>query len=465
MIVPSFFAPLRRSGWILGACLAAPAPGAVPAAGDPSTSVTIRMETPAAGPSAGASAAAALTADRAPSPPASAAPAPAAPAAVPPAESGRAREVQTLFNLASTYLDRHEYAGAENAFEQILGSDRARPADQRRALLDLAQMYRKQGANTRAVACFEKYLKEFPDDPATPLVYLDLGRTLRSLGAYRLALVRFYSVINTTLKLSEEGYDQYRAIAKTAQFEIAETHFQEGDYEDAGKYYGRLQLLDLAPADRACAQFKSACAEVLAGNAAAAETSLRTFIDQNPDDENVPEARYLLSTALRRLGRDAEAFDAVLDLLRTEKIREASNPRRWAYWQRRTGNEMANAFYETGNYLSALGLYEALAALATSDPTWRLPALYQAGLCCERLGQYDRARGAYDAVTEGCAASMAKVPAAAGLDDLGRMAAWRREHLQWRERTETQVATIFRTLPLPTSDHVGPPARPPTALR
>ncbi len=439
---------LRRSGWILGACLAVPALAATTAFEASSA------EAPLAAPAAKATPVAASPG----TPPAAASPESAA-------EAGRAREVQTLFNLANTYLDRREYAGAERAFEEILSSGLARPKDLRRALLDLAQMYRKQGADTRAVACYEKYLKEFPDDPATPLVYLDLGRTLRSLGAYRLALVRFYSVINTTLKLSEEGFDQYRVIAKTAQFEIAETHFQEGDYEDAGKYYSRLQLLDLAPADRARAQFKTAYAEVLAGNAAAAETSLRAFIDQNPDDENVPEARYLLSTSLRRLGRNGEAFDAVLDLLRAEKIRQPQDPRRWAYWQRRTGNEMANAFYETGNYLGALGIYEALAALSEADPAWRLPALYQVGLCCERLGQYDRARAAYDAVTEGCAAGLAKAPAGAGLDDLGRMAAWRRDHLQWRERTEKQVATIFRTLPLPPNDHVSPAAEPPTALR
>ena len=98
------------------------------------------------------------------------------------------------------------------------------------------------------MACYEKYLKSFPDDAAVPSVYLDLGRTLRSLGTFHLALASFYSVINSTMKLPAEGFEQYRTLAKTAQFEIAETHFQEGDYVEASKFFSRLQLLDLAVA-------------------------------------------------------------------------------------------------------------------------------------------------------------------------------------------------------------------------
>jgi tetratricopeptide (TPR) repeat protein len=408
---------------------------------------------------------------------------PAPTTATPPVESGEtratapakaplsetAREIQSLFNLGATYVDRKDYTAAEMVYQQILRHPQARQEDQRLGLLDLARMYRQQGADTkaatRAVACYEKYLKIFPDDEATPVIYLELGRTLRTLGTYRLALASFYSVINSTMKLPEEGFEQYRTLAKTAQFEIAETHFQEGEFEEASKFFSRLQLLDLAPADRARAQFKAAYALALAKNYETAVPALRMFVDQNPDDENVPEARYLLSISLRRIGHDQEAFDTVLALLRAEKARQSADPRRWVYWQRRTGNQMANEFYDQGNFWSALVIYESLSALSEQEPAWRLPALYQAGLCYERLRQFDRARASYEAVTGACAALPAKDQTTLGLDDLTRMASWRLLHLGWTEKVDLQVTQLFHTIPSPIHDPSGTAAKPSQVVR
>jgi tetratricopeptide (TPR) repeat protein len=383
--------------------------------------------------------------------------------------SEAAREIQSLFNLGATYVDRKDFAAAEMVYQQILRHQQARQEDQRMALLALARMYRQQGgdikAATRAVACYQKYLKTFPDDGATPVIYLELGRTLRTLGTYRLALASFYNVINATMKLPEEGFDQYRTLAKTAQFEIAETHFQEGEFEEASKFFSRLQLLELAPADRARAQFKAAYALVLAKNHESAVPALRLFVEQNPDDENGPEARYLLSISLRRLNHDQEAFDTVLALLRAEKARQSADPRRWVYWQRRTGNQMANEFYDQGNFWSALVIYEALSALSEQEPAWRLPALYQAGLCYERLRQFDRARANYETVNDTCAALPAKEQTTLGLDDLARMASWRLQHLGWTEKVDLQVTQLFHTIPSPAHDPSGSAAKPSQVVR
>ncbi|MDD2763138.1 MAG: tetratricopeptide repeat protein [Opitutaceae bacterium] len=395
-------------------------------------------------------------------------PPPGAPDAVAPPAASPAepeREIQSFFNLGSTYADRKDYASAELAYQQILNHAKATRNDQRRTLLTLARMYRQQGADTRAVACYEKYLKVFPNDDTMPAIYLELGRALRSLGAYRLALARFYSVINTTLKISGNNFDQYRVLAKTAQFEIAETHFQEGDYAAASRYFSRLQLLELAPADRARAQFKAAYALVLAKDYAAAAEALHGFLDQYPADENGPEARYLLAVSLRRLGRTSEALDVVLALLRAEQARQATDPRRWRYWQRRTGNELANGFYEQGNFWAALVIYEALAGLSAQEPAWRLPALYEAGLCYERLGQYDRARTNYETVIDDCAKVPPPDQAPAGLDDLALMASWRRQHLDRTEQAETQVASLFHTIPSPRNDPSGPVEKSPRTLQ
>jgi tetratricopeptide (TPR) repeat protein len=259
------------------------------------------------------------------------------------------------------------------------------------------------------------------------------------MGAYKQAIARFYGVINATLKLPSVGFTRYQLLAKTAQFEIAETHFQAGEFAEASKFFARLRLLDLAPADRANAQFKSAHAQELQGDHEGAVESLRAYLAQWPEDENVPEARYLLAVALRALNRREEAFGETLELLRSEKSQLASNHKIWIYWQRRTGNQLANEFFESGETFSAQIIYNSLVALS-DDPAWRLPITYQIGLCHERLGNLDQARASYQSIIDSAGAN-----APAHLAEIARMATWHLEQLNWREKFGQKVTAFFET--------------------
>lgn len=348
-------------------------------------------------------------------------------------------EIQSLLKLGTTLTDRANYESAEIAYYQVLNHPYAAPADIKNALFGLARMQRKQGSLTKAVAIYERYLKDFPGDERTPDALLDLGRTLRALGVFKGAITRFYSVINSTLKLPGEGFEHYQVLTKTAQFEIAETHFQAGDFAEAAKFYTRLRLLDLAPSDRARAHFKAAYSLRLKGDLENAVSTLRAYIDQSPDDENVPEARYLLAVSLRELKRPEEAFATTLELLRTEQTRVARDPKRWAYWQRRTGNQLANDFFESGNTLNAQSIYQGLVELSP-EPNWRIPLTYQIGLCYERLGNTERARAAYQVIVD----TLGSTPPAE-LAELARMAAWRINHLSWRDGVSQQVSQLFET--------------------
>ena len=363
--------------------------------------------------------------------------------------------IQSLLKLGKILSDRADYESAEIAYYQVLNNHRAPVVDIKSALLGLGRMFRVQGALTKAAAIYERFLKDYPNDERTPDALLDLGRTLRALGVYKGAITRFYSVINSTLKLPSEGFEHYQILTKTAQFEIAETHFQSGDYTEAAKFYARLRLLDLAPDDRARAHFKSAYSLRLKGDLETAITTLRAYIDQWPADENIPEARYLLAITLREMKRPQEAFLATLELLRTEQSRVANDPKRWAYWQRRTGNQLANDFFETGNTLNAHAIYTGLVDLAP-EPTWRLPLVYQIALCYERLGIQDRARTAYQTIIDTAGATPP-----AELAELTRMAAWRLNHLAWRDDVGRQVNAFFETTtgqPAPAAAAPPPPA-------
>ncbi|MBX7121556.1 MAG: tetratricopeptide repeat protein [Opitutaceae bacterium] len=352
-------------------------------------------------------------------------------------------EIKSFLRIGDAKTSQGDYNSAEIAYRQVLAA-KATPEQDRDALLGLARMYRRSNHLTKSAAVYEKLLKEFPADNALPIVYLELGRVHRALGAYRLAIARFYSVINSTLKLPANGQDLYRQLARTAQFEVAETHFLAGEFQESAQYFSRLKLLDLTPADQARAHFKSAFSLHRAGDFENAAASLRSFLEQYPSDENMPEARYLLSISLRRLGRDKESLAAALELLKAEHSRTAEDPKRWAYWQRKTGNQLANEFYEQGDANSALTIYLSLAALS-SEPLWRLPVLYQVALCYERLRSGSQAREYLQTVAKEAGASPADSASKSELDELANMAAWRLQQLDWEDGADRQLNTFFQS--------------------
>ncbi|MBA4137964.1 MAG: hypothetical protein C0518_11660 [Opitutus sp.] len=355
--------------------------------------------------------------------------------------AGLSAEARGLLRLGATLTDRNDFSAAEIAFRQILNSAYSSVAEQQEALLGLARTFRRQGSFTKAAAIFEKYLKEFPDDGRAPDILLDLGRTLRAMGAHKLAISRFYNVLNSTLKLPPDAFDHYQLLAKTAQFEIAETHFETGNFAEAGKFFGRLRLLDLAPVDRARAHFKSAYAAQLGGDHEGAVRILRDYLEQWPEDENAPEARYLLATTLRQLNRPDEALAATLELLRGERAQSGGESKRWAYWQRRTGNQLANEFFHSGDTANALAIYQGLAALS-DDAAWKLPVTYQVALCLERLRASERAQAAYQSIVDG-----AKTSTSAELIELAKMASWRLANMAWNDQADRQLTSFFSTTP------------------
>jgi len=368
------------------------------------------------------------------------------PAVPAPAETSGVQEspaevIERMISYAQSSTDEGRLDMALIAYRQLMSMPLT-VAQERVVILGYARALRKNGDLTKAAAIYEKILKDYPSSDDAPELFLELGRTHRALGAYRIAIARFYSVINSTIKLPEDGANRYRQLAKTAQFEIAETHFQAGDFAEASRFYSRLRLLDLAPSDRAKAHFKSAYSLFLANDHLGATSMLRSFIDQQPEDENIPEARYLLAVSYRRLQRSMESLVEALELLRTERTRTAKDPKRWAYWQRKTGNQIANEFYEQGDFVNALVVYQTLAELST-EAGWKLPIVYQIGMCHERLGQLDKARQSYQSILAEVKTAKSSEEAPMDFADLSRMATWRLSQIAWQQKTEQSLHQLM----------------------
>ncbi len=380
----------------------------------------------------------------------------AAASAIPPPEPAPERGPET--GLTAVDQAREEYAGllriaarkleARDSANAIIAAREAlrlaqQESERPPALLALARAHRIGGDGVKAVAAYEHLLREHPDWDGTPLALLELGRTLRELGAPRLALARFYAVIQSTLRLPGAQTDNYRQIVRTAQFEIAETHLAEGNGAEAARFFRRLELLDLAPEDRARARFRVAQAQLLDGDRPAALASLARFIASDGESPDAAEARFLLARLHAEDGRRDEALRVTLDLLRTT---HATTERAvWQEWRRRAGHFLASRFFEEGETYSALLLYRAM-ALHEDRAAGRAPLLYQIGLCLERLKQPLEARAAYDELV----ALLGPSPEPAKADLL-RMARWRAEQIDWAAR----VGKSLREL-----EHPAPPSPP-----
>jgi tetratricopeptide (TPR) repeat protein len=177
------------------------------------------------------------------------------------------------------------------------------------------------------------------------------------------------------------------------------------------------------------------------------------FIARCASANELAEVRFLLSESFRKVGRTREALEQTLALLKAGQAAAAKDPETWAYWQQRTGNDLANQLYREGDYASALQVYDTLARLQDS-PGWQLPAWYQMGLVYERLGHVEKAVETYRKILVRQAEVTNATP---GLALVFEMSKWRSENIAWANSAEKESRAAIRGVDLAESTNgVGP---------
>jgi len=360
----------------------------------------------------------------------------------PPATPAALQEIAEDGATAKRAAERGDITVAEKYYEKLLMVDAPDDA-KKQALFDMFECYNSKHIYSKAVAVGERIHQLFPADPATPVLLLKLGKLYRETGAYQLATSRFYNVLNAALRVDQDQFAKYKDFSTQAQFEIAETFMQAGDYQQAGRTYTMLDRLDLTPDQKAQTQFQIAYCDFLQNNYAGAVNAAHRFLETFGGTAFAPQCHFVLSVALKGMKRPQEAADETLALLRMEKANEKQDKAAWIYWQRKTGNQLANGFYQEGDFLRALTIYQAMGRMS-SDPEWEWPVIYQVGLCFERLRLPDRATEAYKYIADQSAKRKA---AGKELDDdlkeLSHMAEWRTQHLDWQQTTENQLNDLL----------------------
>ena len=315
----------------------------------------------------------------------------------------------------------------------------------RTALLELAFAAQAQGQLPKAQQIFSQFVRQYPEDPSLPEVLLRQGLLYRQMGATTLAISKFYAVMNACLNLKLDRFDYYKRLVLQSQTEIADTYYLLGQFADASDYFGRLLKQNNADLNKEQILFKLVRSLSNLDHPTETAAKAQQFLASYQETADAPEARFLLADALRKLGRNREAMEQVVALLESQQSKSAQNPEVWAYWQRKTGNEIANQLYKDGDYVNALEIYLNLIQLDTNS-TWRIPVWYQTALVYEKLRQPGKAAEVYAKILAR-STELGPTNSSPGLSAVLDMARWRSDYLSW----QTQAEGINERMSIPPS--------------
>ncbi len=366
-------------------------------------------------------------------------------------EQVKASEIKAFCDKARAAIRKGDDAVAEGFLVSLVAVDLP-DSEKKMALTEVAAIYEEKGDMTKAIAIYEKLCSVLDADLERPNWLLKLGQLYRDSGAYQMAITRYYAVIQLGMKMGSSDFDRFKLATRQAQREIANTYFVKGDFEQAQKFYNMALRSDLPKEERAVAMFRSAHCTFMRNDMNGATNALERFLKDYSKHAAAAEARYMLASAYKTLGRPQDAYDTVIDLLRAAKDKSEADPKAWSFWQKKAGNEFANDYYQRGDFVNAVTIYQALAALETA-PEWRWPVVYQMGLCFERLRLEPRAVECYKFIVDENAKPefrSQKMPQSVG--NLVKMAGWRVEQLAWEGSTNGQLrvtagAEVMKNIP------------------
>ncbi len=319
---------------------------------------------------------------------------------------------------------------AEKYFAAALGV----PIDadeKEQVLYEMGTLYKEAALYPKAAAVYERLVQEFGQSRQLASIYMELGHIYRKMGGLKVAINNYYMVINSTLNISVDQVEKARRLSLEAKLEIAETHAELLEYEESYRHYELLAKLDLKPVERMRVDYRMCNLLYELGRYQTAVSKLKLFLDNYALSAHSPEIRYLLARSYEKLNRKPDALREVVQILQRQSSPDTALEGASDYWKQRTGNELANEFYQKADYRSALTIYQSLAKYNAS-PEWRWPAIHQIGLCFERLGLPEKAILAYQEIVDP-EDGPTEEPLTPGLETLREMAKWRLEHLNWED--------------------------------
>ena len=338
-------------------------------------------------------------------------------------------EILKYMELASSLWRSGDHELAEEYFSAALGAP-ARLPEKENVLFAMGELYRESGKHPKAAAAYERLVEEFPNSRRAPIVFMELGHLYREMGGLELAISKYYMVLNSSLNASVDQVEKFRRLSLKAKIEIAKTHMDLLDFEEAFRQYDLLSRLDLDPIEHRSVRYRVCHLLYNMGSYQQAVSKLKHFLEEYKVSPQSPEIRYLLAKSYEKLNRKPDALREVVLILKRQSSPDTALDNDGDYWKQRMGNELANEFYQQGDYRSALTIYQSLAKY-NATPNWRWPAIHQIGLCFERLGLPEKAVMAYQEILDPENGDFGDQELDAGILSLREMAKWRLDHLNW----------------------------------
>ena len=329
---------------------------------------------------------------------------------------------QWKLDLARQEREQGNMDQARMSLASIMESH-APDAVQREALLELASVAEQCKEYATAQQIYAQFEKRYPEDPHVPEALLKQGLLYREMGVPTMSLSKFYAVMTTVLNLKLDFSGRYKRLVLQAQTEIADTYYLQGKYAEAAEYFERLRKLDSPGPDKSQVHLKLIRCLGSAQRHEEAVREAQDFLSAHSASPEEAEVRFLLAVSLQRLGQKQEAIRQALQLVQ-------STPKDPA-WRKRVGNEVANGFYNEGDYSNALAIYLSLMQ-ADSSPAWQLPLLYQVAITYEHMRKLDQASATYALIETG-GKSLGE-NADPSLKIVLDMARWRKNYLAWQSQ-------------------------------
>lgn len=346
---------------------------------------------------------------------------------------------KTLLHKAEIALRLQDYSLAEKLQLQALNLDMSKES-RRELLLNMATTYQHLKIPSKMASIYEKFIELYPKDPDIPTIYLNLGRLYRDIGAYEIAIERFYTILNLSLGAKAKNIDEFKIMVLEAQSQIADIYFELQKFDQAKTFYNRLDRIELSAEQKEYVLFQLAMCSFKLDQLSIALSQLQIFISQHPESKFIPECHYLTAYIYQKLNKPEDAIRAIRTLLDTNNQNNMKDPELWLYWKKKTTNQIANEFYQDNDYISALKVYQAMLHLDTSTE-WQWPILYQSALCFEKLLMYPKAEEAYSSIIK--AQSQAPTNQPPYLQDIYDMAQWRKINLESILNSETKLQKLL----------------------
>jgi tetratricopeptide (TPR) repeat protein len=345
------------------------------------------------------------------------------------------RHDEKLFNTALDLYAEKNFIEAVTAFVAVLNYSGVQQDVEQLTLIYLARIYYQLGMPVRSISLLEIYVEKFPKDPRREQVLFQVGMLYRQIGQYDAAISAFYRVLNAIILSGEEQMRDYLELARMAQFEIARTHFERQEWDQAFELFQRIDLFELASEDRETVRFYLAMALLLNDRHIEGVRATERFLTEYPESPFAAELLYEKARTKMKMNQIDAAKHTLIELIEMGGVPNGNVEREWGGWRRVAGNFLGNYYFKIGQYEKALSLYQSIVVMDRS-PQWQLPIVMQMAACFRKLGQIDRAIEALKfiaAEVEGMRARAGGATLSVDLEFLHNSANWQFEMLSWQK--------------------------------